>query len=332
LQELIIGVDLGATKILTGIMDIDGNILDQTWIKTGRKLGSQYVLGQLTDGIKKIIKDNCSPDDVILGIVVASPGPLAWPEGIVYDSPNLKWSMVPIKRELETRLKVPFIAVEHDTNIAALGEYYFGYRQQYQDLIYITVSTGIGGGYILNGQVYRGARGGAGELGHMVVKPGGERCGCGRQGCLEAIASGTAISREANLLIQQGKGLGILAFSQGKEPVSAREVAAACLAGDPEARNIIDQAVKHLGLGIANLVNLFNPEIIILGGSVALGLKDYIAEPLENQVKQQVFRMHADSLQISFSSIGQENALLGCLARYLIGPSTFPRVKADHFI
>ena len=315
MAEYIIGVDLGATKILTGIATPDGNILFKNKVPTLSSRGAADVLDRLCKSIETVVQQAGVDFNQISGIAVATPGPFAYPEAIVRDSPNLEWDYVPIKEELSRRLKRDII-VDKDTNMAVLGEYYFGQNKRYKQMLYITVSTGVGGGIIIDGQLYRGANGGAGEFGHMVISPDGPRCGCGRRGCLEALASGTAMEREAAELILQGHGRGILAGSANGQ-VGVKEIGIAARKGDSEARDLINRASQYLATGMANLVNIFNPEIIVLGGGVAFGLSDLLIEPTTAFLHKNIFSLHQEILKIELSRLGEDIGLFGCIAAVL---------------
>ncbi len=316
LQDLMAVVDLGATKILSGIATSHGQILVREKFPTLKEKGPEDIIERICHSIKALARLCGDYETQIAGAVVAAPGPLAYPEGVVLDSPNLAWTRVPLKDELGKRLAKPVI-VDKDTNLAALGEYYFGRQDQPRSLLYITVSTGIGGGIILDGQIWRGQSGGAGEIGHMVVDPRGKVCKCGRRGCLEAMASGAAIGSSVNELRQEGKGTGILAMVNAKNGVGAFEVAAAARQGDAEARTIVNRVVEYLGQGIANLVNIFNPELVVLGGGVALGWQDLILEDLNHYVKKEAFALNIQDLKIKITRLGEDIVLYGCIAAAL---------------
>lgn len=247
----------------------------------------------MTKAIKGLIKDYENTNK-IKAIVIVTPGPLSYPEGVVINSPNLCWDNVALRDEMQKEFSYPLL-VEKDTNAAALGEYYFGQDSKYRNLIYITVSTGVGAGIIINGKLYRGISGGAGEIGHMVVEPNGAVCQCGRQGCLEALASGTAIAREGGT-----KG--------------AKEIGDSARQGDKEALRIINSAGDYLAIGIGNLVNIFNPEAIILGGGVMQGLKDLWLDKLRQQVYSSAFPLNTRKLQIDVTKLGDNIGLYGCVA------------------
>ena len=317
MAKLIVAVDLGASKILAGIASADGRIINRKKISTNKAEGAEYILDRIALCIKEIIKENSSAGDKISGIAIATPGPLSYSDSIVWDSPNLKWGRVAVKEELEKRLGKTII-VDKDTNMAALGEYYFGRYRKFKHLLYVTVSTGIGGAVIVDHGLYRGKNGGAAEFGHMVIDPSGPYCSCGRKGCLEAMASGTALARQARVLIVQGKGQAILDCADGGE-ITAREVGAAARSGDYEAQTLILDLREALATGLANLVNIFDPEVLVLGGGVAMGLQDLLLEPLFSSVREKVFVLNNNGLELGLTSLGEDVGLYGCMASVMFG-------------
>ncbi|NLX01992.1 MAG: ROK family protein [Syntrophomonadaceae bacterium] len=313
MRELVVGVDLGGTKILAGIADSNGNILGKKRILTPVGADPDHVLDVIVDYITELLRVYQVQKEEIRGVAVATPGPLSFPEGVVRNSPNLGWQRVNLKQELIRRTGRPII-VEKDTNMAVLGEYYFGRQRGCGDLLYITVSTGVGGGVVCAGELYRGHAGGAGEIGHMVVEAGGVTCNCGRQGCLEALASGNAIARRLDEMVKQGQGQGILTCTTPGEHPGPRELGMAARQGDKEARLLLSQVTDYLGIGIANLVNIFNPQAIILGGGMMLGLKDLLLEPVQNYVYEHIFSLNRDNLVVECTSLGDDIVLYGCVA------------------
>lgn len=305
-------VDLGATKILSGIATTQGQILVREKFPTLKEKGPEDIIERICHSIRELARLCGDCETQIAGAAMAAPGPISYPEGVVVDSPNLAWARVPLKDELSKRLAKPVI-VDKDTNLAALGEYCFGRQAQPRSLLYITVSTGIGGGIILDGQIWRGQNGGAGEIGHMVVEPRGRICNCGRRGCLEAMASGAAIKDSVEKLRQRGKGMGILVAGNAKNGLGAFEVAAAARQGDAEAQTIINRVIKYLGRGVVNLVNIFNPELVVLGGGVAQGWQDLILEDLKHYVKKEAFALNTQNLNIEITELGEDIVLYGCI-------------------
>lgn len=312
MRELILAIDLGATKILTGIMGMDGTILGQSRLPTPAAV-PDIIMNTMVNSARKLAHDCRVKEEEITGIAIATPGPLAYPGGIVRDSPNLGWGEVELEKEMSRLFGRPVI-VEKDTNMAALGEYHYGSCANCQELLYITISSGIGAGMITSGRLNRGISGGAGEFGHMVIDTAGPRCNCGRRGCMEALASGIAISRQMEELIAQGNGQAIIRCTHPGEKPGARELGRAAREGDPEAGSIIAQLAEYLGIGIANMVNILNPQAIILGGGVMLGLKDLLFPLLKEYVFQHAFALNREKLRIECTALGDAVVLYGCLA------------------
>jgi len=309
-----VGIDLGGTKILTGLMTPDGEILKRRQISTeASRQSPDEVLDRMASSVHDLLGEAGVEPGHVQGLACAAPGPITFPQGIIMDSPNLGWRRVALKQELEKRLGREVI-VGKDTDLAALGEYYFGQGCQYDHLLYVTISTGIGGGIIANGRIYHGSRGGAGEFGHMVVNPAGNYCFCGRQGCLEAQASGTAIAKMArSAMIDPGEDAG----TRGVKEFTAQEVGRAARAGDKVAQRLLGNVVADLSTGLANLAHIFNPQIIVLGGGVMQGLQDIILEPLRERVLEEVFPLHGEGLRIEVTALGGDIGLHGCLAAVL---------------
>lgn len=262
-----IGVDLGGTKIASVLTDSDGQIVAADKRPTNAAAGAEEVIANIFAGIRRVTK-GVAPES-LQGIGIASPGPVDTKHGIIIDAPNLGWKNFAINQVMEAEFKIPCL-LENDANAAAIGEWVFGAGKGLRDLIYITVSTGIGGGIICNNQILHGRDGAAGEIGHMIVDTEGPDCKCGRKGCLEAVSSGTAIATAARRLIGQGRPSSILARAQNNpDLINAQIVAEAAAENDSLAKEILDRAIYFLGVGVANLIQIFNPELIIIGGGVS---------------------------------------------------------------
>jgi len=310
-REIMAGVDLGGTKILAGLFDDRGQMLGKRLIPTEAARGLEAVLKRMTCLIAEL-KGRHAPEDKLRGVVVGAPGPLNGETGLVYEAPNLKWRDVPLREMLQEILQVP-VWVDNDGNLAALGEYTYGYPQEYRMLLYLTVSTGIGGGIIIDGEVYRGIDGGAGEFGHMTIVPEGPVCSCGNRGCLEALASGTAVARAAREEVSRGRMAALQEVVKGcTEKIDARLVAELAAAGDGEAVHLMEEAIGYLGIGAANLVNLFNPQAIVIGGGVS-GYRGLL-RGVEQVVKERSYSSLSRRLKILPARLGSEAGLMGCLA------------------
>jgi glucokinase len=231
--------------------------------------------------------------------------------GVVFEPPNLPgWRDVPLGSLLSAEVGLP-VFVENDANAAALAERWAGAGVGVDDLIYVTVSTGIGGGLILGGQLYHGAAGTAGEVGHMVIEPDGPRCNCGRFGCLEALASGPSIAREARAAVAAGRPTVLAAIAP--QALDAAAVARAALDGDPVAREIYARAATALGIGITNLVNLLSPAMVILGGGVTRA-GELIFAPVRRIVRQEAFERPGSAVQIVPAALGEDVGAIGAAA------------------
>lgn len=310
-NNYVVGVDLGGTKIYTALADLRGAIAAEERMPTGAVEGPEAVIGRIAQSVRLVMSrvDGAAP--AALGI--GSPGPLDPDTGVVYNSPNLGWNCVPLGEKLQKILGIP-VFVENDANLAALGEYRFGAGQGSRHMVYVTVSTGIGGGLILDGRIYRGTGGGAGEVGHMVLVPDGPLCGCGRRGCLEALASGTAMAARAREAVASGRGKAILKEAGGSPgDITSVSVSRAAAAGDAEAVEIIGRAGEYLGMGLANVINLINPDRLVLGGG-ALEAGDPLWAGMERELKIRTLRPSLDQASVVRAGLGGRSGLLGAVA------------------
>jgi glucokinase len=264
-MKLAIGIDIGGTKISIVLGNSTGKIYNQKVIPTLVGVQTQTGIRDLSNNLVQLIAS--FPDrKKILGIGVGIPGPVDNQKGIVPSSPHLGgWQGAPLKKILQKASGLPVI-MANDANAAALGEKIFGQGRDINDFIYMTVSTGIGGGVVINHKLLEGISHVAGEVGHMTIVPNGEACKCGKNGCLEAYASGTAIGDFANKFRHQ-----LSKKTQqliGKRPVTAKDMGIAARDKDAFALEVYERAGFYLGIGIANLLNILNPQKVILGGGV----------------------------------------------------------------
>lgn len=264
---LSIGVDVGGTKILAGAVAEDGRIQATARRPTPRH-DAEAVLAQVADVVAEL-RDGT--DEAIDGVGVGIAGVVDAERSRVYFAPNLRWSQVPARALLEASTGLP-VVVENDGNIAAWGEYRFGAGRGTSDMVLVTVGTGIGGGIVIDGRLFRGAHGAAGEIGHINAVPDGRACGCGRGGCWEQYASGNALVREARELAAERRAEAGLLLSLGDgtpEGVQGPEVTQAALAGDPIAREAFARVGTWLGRGLADLAAVLDPEVFVIGGGVS---------------------------------------------------------------
>ncbi|MFL5685517.1 MAG: ROK family protein [Chloroflexota bacterium] len=263
---VVLGLDIGGTKLAAGVVTGDGRVLSRAVIPARAEEGPWSMIDRHVELARQVVADADVGWSRIGGIGIACGGPLDPDAGLILSPPNLpSWDRIPLVDAVSERLGLP-AAVENDATAGALAEWWFGAgrSRRVDDLIYLTISTGIGGGLVLGGRLYKGVAGNAGELGHLTVIYDGRQCGCGRRGCLEAYASGTNIAARAREAIAAGEPSSL----SDLPTITAKEVAQEALARDPLATRIWDETMAMLGSGIANILDIFNPALIVLGGGV----------------------------------------------------------------
>jgi glucokinase len=315
-DKLIVGVDVGGTQIRAALADGEGRIIHRTSCLTLAEEGLEPVIGRIKGAIYEVM--GSTDRGQVRGIGITAPGPLDPWKGIIMEAPNLSgWKNVPLKELMEEEFGLP-VLVGNDANLAALAEQRFGAGQGVADLIYITVSTGIGGGIIIDNKLLLGAQGFAGEVGHHTIEAHGPRCNCGNIGCLEALAAGPAIARCARELIRNGIGTTIADLVDGDlDKITAREVNQAAQAGDPVAIELFRQAGFYIGVGIVNLLHLFNPSLIVIGGSVTKA-GDLLFEPIRATVRERAMASYYwEDTPIVPAALGDDVGLLGAVALVL---------------
>lgn len=318
MDKPIVGIDLGGTKIGAGLVNVHGEVLATDYQPTNTAEGQEAVTKRMVEAVGRVLDGAGLAAGDVSGIGIGAPGPLDIPRGVLTRPPNLPgWVNVPLRQIIQDRTGLPTY-IENDANAAAIGEYLYGAGQGTRNMVYVTVSTGIGGGLILNGQIYHGTSGGAGEIGHMVVLPKGPHCGCGNRGCLEALASGTAIAREGQEVVERGIPT-LIAESAGDagDSVTARSVIDAMHSGDPYATEIITHAMYYLGLGMANLVNLFNPEMIVFGGGLS-NLQEDLLGPVRRAISLHAFPSAASQVTVGLARLGAEVGIVGAAGAALM--------------
>ncbi len=306
-----VGVDLGGTQIRVILRDADGNIVSRASALTQASDGQEQVIARIIETVRQAV--GATPWGAIQGIGIGVPGPVDPWTGVVLQAPNLPgWRDVPIRAIVQSAFGVP-VEVGNDANLAALGEHMYGAGVGVANLIYVTISTGIGGGIIADGKLLLGAKGLAGEFGHQTLVPDGPLCGCGNRGCLEALGSGTAIARMAREAVTRGQGQKLLELAQGSvEALDARIVASAARAGDAVAQDILRCAATYVGIGLANVVNILNPELIVLGGGVTR-MGELLFDPVREVIAQRAMpAMRA--VRIVPAALGGDVVLFGAVA------------------
>ncbi|RMF37957.1 MAG: ROK family protein [Chloroflexi bacterium] len=313
MEGSIIAVDLGGTWLRVARYRADGTRQQRLKMATHAEEGAEAVIERVVRGVQAVLPE----DGKVEAVGLAMPGPLDPYRGVVIEAPNLPgWERVPIRDRLQEALGLP-VYVGNDANLAALGEHRYGAGRGVDDLVYITVSTGVGGGIILDGRLLLGSGGLAGEIGHMVLEPDGPPCTCGRWGCLEALASGTALGRQARELAARGQAEAILRRAGRLEAIDGVAVGEAALQGDPVAQELIRRAGYYLGLAITNLMHLLNPARFVLGGGVTQ-VGDLLFDAIKATVQERTMGpLYWEGVEIVPAGLGDDVGLLGALALVL---------------
>ena len=303
-MSITVAIDIGGTHIRVAAYEPESiTPIAQTRV---RSLADQPgVFDRLVKAIESIW-----PREKVDSIGIASPGPLDPHTGTILDTPNIKeWINFPVGPKLSECFGVP-VYLDNDANMAGLAEWKYGAGIGHHDLVYLTISTGIGGGVITNNHLLQGSRGMGAELGHMTVDPNGPPCGCGCNGHIESFSSGTAIARYVNDQLNAGQ----KSTLQSQPVVTTVQIAEAALQGDLLAISAFERAAYYLGIAVANYLAIFDPSILVFGGGVSQ-VGDLLFKPFQTSLRKHVFHLHyLDDLIITKASLGDDAGLLGALA------------------
>ena len=313
-EPLALGIDLGGTKILTAVVTSRGEMLSRDHSITPAKQDHETVIRSVLESTERALREAAATIETLDAIGIGVPG-LSNPEtGILFTSPNIpKLKDVPIREIIEKQLGKRAVLI-NDANAAALGEFYFGAAKGASNFIYITVSTGIGGGIVIDGKIYTGAIGTAGEVGHMTINDKGPPCKCGNRGCWEVLASGTALAREAKQKIKEGDKTDIMDFASGNiDMVTAEVIYKAAQNGDGLAGRLIRETGYYLGVGLASLINIFNPELVVIGGGLS-NIGDMLLEPAIREAKKRAFKTPFQAVRFERARLGRNSGVLGAAA------------------
>jgi len=319
--EYVIGVDLGGTNIVCGAMPTDGSCeLAMRSQPTYAEQGAETVVDRITQMIEDVIAvtraETGAERTSFIGVGVGAPGPLDRERGLVIVAPNLRWTNFPLRDRISQRVALP-TTLDNDANCATLGEWWVGAAKGGRNVVGLTIGTGIGGGLILDGKLYHGASDVAGEVGHTTIDSTGRRCGCGNYGCLEAYASGPAIAERAREALRSEDGGSVLTqLAGGRERITAQTVYDAARQGDPIAIEVVRDTARFLGAGIANLLNIFNPDTVVVAGGVTQA-GDALFEPLRAEVRRRAFQPAVDACRIVPGILPGSAGVVGAVATFL---------------
>lgn len=316
----LIGVDLGGTNIVVGALPEDGSeIIALRSEPTRADQGADAVIDRMVRMIDTVIAETVAyagiRRDQIVGIGVGAPGPLDRERGIVVTTPNLGWTNFPLRDVIAQRTGI-VTRIDNDANCATLGEWWLGAARGARHVVGITIGTGIGGGLILDGRLYHGASDVAGEIGHTTIDVTGRRCKCGNYGCLEAYASGPSIAERAREALVGNDDSMMTAMVDGNlELLTAANVYEAAKQGDEVALDVVRETARFLGAGVANLLNLFNPDVVVLAGGVTQA-GDTLFEPLRREAKRRAFRPAVEACRIVPGALQGSAGVVGAVAAF----------------
>lgn len=313
MTEFALVADLGGTQTRIALVDAAGNVAARHSTPTQAREGKDAVMGRLVEAFEHVASAGFSGSIKGVGLSLASP--VEPGTGVMYNPPNLgpEWHLYTPIPLLQERLKLPAVA-ENDATLGAVGEHAYGAGRGCGNMVYMTVSTGIGGGVIINGRLYTGSNGFGGEIGHMTIDRHGPICNCGNVGCLEALASGAALARIAQDSLRAGESSLMLDLAGGEiSETDARIVVQAAKQGDSLAQSIVQEAVLSLACGIISLMHIFDPELIVIGGSLGQNLEEFMPI-IESEVKSRAMAHFQGAFPVAMSQLGDDVSLLGAAA------------------
>jgi glucokinase len=303
-KKWIVGVDLGGTNIVVGVLPMDGGdgeVQAMRTVATDAQRGAKFVvdriIGLIVDAREEIVARHGGANEDFAGIGIGSPGPLNRKTGTVINTPNLGWRNFPLRDLVANAVGLP-ATLDNDANCATYGEWWVGAGRNVDTLVGLTLGTGIGGGIVLDGEIFHGVSDAAGEIGHMTIDSTGRRCKCGNYGCLEAYASGPAIAARAVEGIEAGAESLLPGLVEGRmELITAATVYEGVILGDPYANEVMRETAKFLGTGVANIINVLNPAMIVISGGVTKA-GDHLFVPLRAEVRRRAFKSAEEACQI----------------------------------
>ena len=320
-NKYVIGVDVGGTKLAVGAMPADGSreIALRSELTLAAE-GADAVVARIGRMVNEVIAatmlETGANRGAFLGVGIGSPGPLDRVKGLVITTPNLGWTNFPLRDRVSAVVGLP-ATLDNDANCATLGEWWVGAAKGARHVVGMTIGTGIGGGLILNGELYHGASDVAGEIGHTTIDSTGRRCKCGNYGCLEAYASGPATAERAREALAGGEPSSLIALSGGDPSnITAQMVYEASKAGDALAYQVVQETARFIGTAIANLLNIFNPEVVVLAGGVVQA-GDQLFAPLRAEVRRRAFKPAVDACRIVPGALGGSAGVVGAVATFL---------------
>ena len=307
----ILGIDLGGTKVMAAVIDGDGQVMSRARAKTKAWRDDEGVFQTIAQTGRLAVEQAGIESSRLRAVGIGAPGPLDPDTGYIIESSNMKFKNFPLGPRLAEAFKCPAI-VDNDVNAGAYGEFRRGAARGASEVLSMFIGTGIGGGLIINGALYHGASKNAGEVGHIVVKAGGPRCGCGARGCLEAIASRTAMTRDIRRSIERGEKTVVRdLLKKDTDSLSGNDLRKAYDAGDELVIKTLHRAAKFIGIGIGSLVNVLAPEIVVLGGGVIEAMTDDFIERIDRSTRRVAVDFATKDLKIVRAELGDDAGVIG---------------------
>jgi len=318
----IIGVDLGVNYIRLIASDIMANVIAREELAIHPDDGVDSIIGAMLEAIKRMAASVPRTLKGLIGVGVGVPGLVRSGSGMLAFAPNLRWKDVPLRAILEEQLGVP-VFVDNEANAGAMGESWFGAGKGVQNMAYLSVGIGLGVGIVINGELYRGSTGYAGEMGHFTIEPDGPICGCGNRGCWETLASERAALRRVVEAIRTGRRT-VLSRQEG-DRLTMDDVATACADGDQVARDALAETGRYLGIGIAGVINTFNPDLVIVGSTVGC-CGELVLEEAEKEVRARGLRQLAEGVKLVQAALGKDSCAMGGISLVLSDLLSLPRI------
>jgi glucokinase len=310
-SEYVVGVDIGGTKIYAGVFNSSLECVGTARVSTKSERGPEAVIERIVRCVHDAVDECDLAFEQIKGIGVGAPGAVDTENGRVIFAPNLDWKDVALKKSLEKQLEAP-VSLENDCNICTLGVYETELKRKPKSVVGIFLGTGIGGGLILNGEIYSGFNRTAGEIGHMILEVSGPKCSCGNNGCFEALASRTALFRKIQSAVKDGqKTLLTDMLGPGLEDLRSGDLRKAIRRGDKFVDHIVEEAAEYTGIAVANMINVFNPEVVVLGGGIIEALEDEMMSIIVETATEYALSGTAKGIEIMASKLGDDAGITG---------------------
>jgi glucokinase len=308
-EQCVIGFDMGGTKMIAAVVDASSRIVGRARERTGAEDGAEAVYERVVAAIRGALEKARKPKIKAIGI--AAPGPLDRRRGIIVETPNMGLRKFPIADRLRREFGVP-VVLENDVNAGVYGEYKAGAARGYSNVVGIFIGTGIGGGIVLDGRLYIGATGNAGEIGHMIIQTDGALCGCGQHGCVEALASRTAIAKDVAALAGSGASQFVREeVGTDLKGIRSGVLAGAIAKGDRRVRGVVERAAHFVGIAMANCANLLGPEVIVLGGGLLEKIGPMFLKEAERSMREHAMESVLAGVKVVLASLGDDAVPIG---------------------